>query len=298
MSERTLKPMMSSEEVNAEIERLDAEGRALEEAIREDQGLQSEVPAPSTSSLRPGEAELGESTSARQKLMQTYEQLEGDERFTDEHRAQAAWEAYDKHKAVIETQGRAAREKMLRAADALERKSIPFPTGQGVRTRDVSLLSLTQGERARITERLEHQNATIARMQAAGKNTPSFAEDRPRKILHDEYARGLDTGGPLGGAICRAVIQLATDRGHDVDTIVDEHRKEWERDYLAEAHQTVRQANAVWTKVPMPPYKRPGGPRSPEEAGSRRRSALGLPRKGHTSSGPLFPKQRRRPSWK
>src|SRR5215213_4974308 len=47
----------------------------------------------------------------------------------------------------------AARQKLLESAEDLERSSIPFPGGQSLRTNNVELLSLTQGERARIVER-------------------------------------------------------------------------------------------------------------------------------------------------
>jgi hypothetical protein len=135
-------------------------------------------------------------------------------------------------------------------------------------------------------------------MKAAGKNVPASAEARPANVLREEYARGLDIGGPQGGAICRAVIGLAEDRGMNVDDIVDEHRREWQRDYLQNAQEARIQARSVYSRVPLPNYSRPGGAKSPEEArAGKKRTPFGVPKEA--SSGPLFQKKgRRRPSWK
>jgi hypothetical protein len=224
--------------------------------------------------------------------------LDNDERYTDEHRATAAWQAYDESKSLIEQKAKSAREKLLESADRHELSSLPFPGGQSLRTDDVQLLALSQGERSRIVERLGYEPPNIARMKAAGKNVPASAEARPANVLREEYARGLDIGGPQGGAICRAVIGLAEDRGMNVDDIVDEHRREWQRDYLQNAQEARIQARSVYSRVPLPNYSRPGGAKSPEEArAGKKRTPFGVPKEA--SSGPLFQKKgRRRPSWK
>jgi hypothetical protein len=248
--------------------------------------------------MNSGETLAREVGAVRRDLLRQYESLEGDERYTDEHRASRAWEAYDKAKGTIESKASAAREKLLESADHYERASVPFPAGQSLRTDDVQLLTLTQGERSRIVERLGYKHPSIERMQRAGKRTPSSAEDRPANMLRQEYARGLDVGGPQGGAICRAVIGVAEDRGMNVDDIVDEHRREWQRDYLQNAQEARIQARSVYSRVPSPNYSRPGGAKSPEEArAGKKRTPFGVPKKA--SSGPLFQKKgRRRPSWK
>jgi hypothetical protein len=283
---------MSSEEIQAEIARVDQElAQEPPEPTPSSQGRRSEA-------MNSGETLAREVGAVRRDLLRQYESLEGDERYTDEHRASRAWEAYDKAKGTIESKASAAREKLLESAEDLERSSIPFPGGQSLRTDDVQLLALTQGERSRIVERLGYKHPSIERMQRAGKRTPSSAEDRPANMLRQEYARGLDVGGPQGGAICRAVIGVAEDRGMNVDDIVDEHRREWQRDYLQNAQEARIQARSVYSRVPSPNYSRPGGAKSPEEArAGKKRTPFGVPKKA--SSGPLFQKKgRRRPSWK
>src|SRR5215213_1907777 len=283
---------MSSEEIQAEIERVDQE-LAQEPASPSREPKGSRPP-----SANSGETLAREAQAARHDLIRQYESLDSDERYTDEHRASRAWQAYDESKPLIEQKAKSAREKLLKSADEYELSSLPFPGGQSLRTDDVQLLALSQGERSRIVERLGYENPTIARMKAAGKNVPASAEARPANVLREEYSRGLDIGGPQGGAICRAVIGLAEDRGMNVDDIVDEHRRQWQRDYLQNAQEARIQARSVYSRVPLPNYSRPGGAKSPEEArAGKKRTPFGVPKEA--SSGPLFQKKgRRRPSWK
>src|SRR5829696_5751676 len=281
---------MSSEEIQAEIERVDKE-LAQEPAspLREPKGSRP----PSANS---GETLAREAQAARHDLIRQYESLDSDERYTDEHRASRAWQAYDESKPLIEQKAKSAREKLLKSADEYELSSIPFPGGQSLRTNSVELLSLTQGERARIVERLGYEPPNIARMKAAGKNVPASAEARPANVLREEYARGLDIGGVQGGAICRAVISLAEDRGMSVDDIVDEHRRDWQRQRLQSAQDARIQARSVYSRVPLPSYKRPGGAKSPEEArAGKRRTPFGMPKK---ASSAIQKKGRRKPNWK
>src|SRR5215204_1684204 len=281
---------MSSEEIAAEIARVDAELEKPAEDSRES----SQGRRPST---RGAETLAREAQAARRDLIRQYESLDNDERYTDEHRATAAWQAYDESKPLIEQKANAAREKLLASADEYELSSIPFPGGQSLRTNSVELLSLTQGERARIVERLGYEPPNIARMKAAGKNVPASAEARPANVLREEYARGLDIGGPQGGAICRAVVGLAEDRGMNVDDIVDEHRRQWQRDYLQNAQEARIQARSIYSRVPLPSTGRPGGAKSLEESrAGKRRTPFGAIKKA--SSGPTFPKRKKRPSWK
>jgi hypothetical protein len=286
---------MTSEEIQAEIARVDQElAKPVNDSFASASLEPSQGRVPRANS---GETLAREAQAARRDLIRQYESLDSDERYTDEHRASRAWEAYDKAKGTIESKASAAREKLLESAEDLERSSIPFPGGQSLRTDDVQLLALSQGERSRIVERLSYEHPSIARMKAAGKNVPTSSEDRPASVLREEYARGLDIGGPQGGAICRAVIGLAEDRGMNVDDIVDEHRREWQRDYLQNAQQARIQARSVYSRVPLPSTPRPGGAKSLEESrAGKRRTPFGAIKKA--SSGPTFPKRKKRPSWK
>jgi hypothetical protein len=286
---------MTSEEIQAEIARVDQElAKPVNDSFASASLEPSQGRVPRANS---GETLAREAQAARRDLIRQYESLDSDERYTDEHRASRAWEAYDKAKGTIESKASAAREKLLESAEDLERSSIPFPGGQSLRTDDVQLLALSQGERSRIVERLSYEHPSIARMKAAGKNVPTSSEVRPASVLREEYARGLDIGGPQGGAICRAVIGLAEDRGMNVDDIVDEHRREWQRDYLQNAQQARIQARSVYSRVPLPSTPRPGGAKSLEESrAGKRRTPFGAIKKA--SSGPTFPKRKKRPSWK
>jgi hypothetical protein len=82
---------MSSEEIAAEIARVDAELEKPAEDSRES----SQGRRPST---RGAETLAREAQAARRDLIRQYESLDNDERYTDEHRATAAWQAYDESK--------------------------------------------------------------------------------------------------------------------------------------------------------------------------------------------------------
>jgi hypothetical protein len=279
---------MTPEEIQAEIARVDAE-------LAQEPTAPTEPSRGRTPSTNSGEMLAREAQAARRDLIRQYESLDNDERYTDEHRATAAWQAYDESKPLIEQKANAAREKLLASADEYEMSSIPLPGGQGLRTNNVEILSLTQGERARIIDRINYEHPTIARMKAAGKNVPASAENKPANVLREEYARGLDIGGPQGDAICRAVVGLAEDRGMSVDDIVDAHRRGWQRAYLENAQQQRIQARSVYSRVPLPSSPRPGGAQSPQESrAGKRRTPFGMPKKASAA----IQKKRRKPHWK
>jgi hypothetical protein len=282
---------MSLEELQKENERLDAE---LAKPVQQSSPpVSSQGRAPSTNS---GETLAREVQATRRDLIRQYESLDSDEKYADEYKAEQAWAAYDKARPLLEEKASAAREKLLESAQRLEEQSIPFPASQSLRTNDVQILALTQGERARIVERLSYEHPNITRMKAAGKNVPASAEARPTNVLREEYSRGLDIGGPQGGAICRAVVGLAEDRGMNVHDLVDEHRRPWQRDYLGDAQEARIQARSIYSRVPLPSSPRPGGAKSPAEArAGKRRTPYGVPKK--SSSATTFPKKKR-PSWK
>src|SRR5215211_6228158 len=88
---------MSSEEIQAEIERVDRElARA---SLPPDPTPSTERRVPRTDT---GETLAREAQAARRDLIRQYESLDNDERYTDEHRASRAWEAYDESRPVIE----------------------------------------------------------------------------------------------------------------------------------------------------------------------------------------------------
>jgi len=291
---------MSPEEIQAETERVDAELAQAPMPPAPTSGASSDAGrAPSTSEAR-GETLAREVQAIRRDLLRQYESLDGEEKYTDEHKAEQAWAAYDKAKPLIEEKAKSARERLLESAQHLEHQSIPFPGGQSLRTDDVHLLTLTQGERARIVQRLSYEPPNVARMRAAGKNVPTSSEDKPRDVLRDEFSRALDIGGVQGGAICRAVISLAEDRGMSVDDIVDSHRRDWQRDYLQKAGEARIQARSLYSKVPLPSSKRPGGAQNLEEAAAgKRRTPFGTTKKS-SSAGfeSSFASKRKRPPWK
>jgi hypothetical protein len=176
--------------------------------------------------------------------------LREDTRYTEEHKPERAWAKYEEVRAEIEQLAPEAHKKMLRSAEGLERMSIPTPEGEGLITQDTNKPLLTAHERSRIEGLLSRAK------EAAG---PSGFQEKPVSILSREYERGLNEGGPSGGATVRAVYGLARDLGIDIDSIVDKHRKAHHHGARSDAQDARMRANMVGRSVPEPPFKRGAG---------------------------------------
>jgi hypothetical protein len=233
----------------------------------------------------PGVEEWREVDKLRAKLSATYQALKEDERYAEEYKSERAWAEYETTRAKVEERAPAAREKMLRSAETLERMSIPVPEHQGLITQDTDKLLLTAHERSRLEGLINR-----AERQAKGP-----FKVNPVDILAREYERGLHEGSPGGGATVRAVYELARDWGLDIDAIVDAHRKPRHHGALEDAQQARRHAQMVGRSVPEPPFPHPK--RISQERG--RAGTYGSAQKGFIpqQQGMLFAKKRRR-TWK
>jgi hypothetical protein len=222
---------------------------------------------------------------ARAALSETYRSLAEDERYAPEFKAERAWAAYEQTKAKVDKLAPEARQKMLKSASTLERLSIPTPDGESLTTQSTDKLLLTAHERSRIESLIERRTKATA-----GPFKPDTTE-----VLRAEYERGLDQGGPGGGATCRAVMDLVRDWGHDVDSIVDAHRRPSHRNALKDAEAARMRADLIGSRVPEPPTSlTKQGKQARSATETRSHNILGMP-KGDNK--PLFAKQRRRP-WK
>jgi hypothetical protein len=233
----------------------------------------------------PGVEEWREADKLRANLSAAYQALKEDECYAEAYKSERAWAEYEKTRAKIEELVPAAREKMLRSADTLERLSIPVPEHQGLITKDTDKLLLTAHERSRL-------EGLINRAEQRAKG-PFKA--KPVDILAREYERGLHEGGPGGGATVRAAYELARDWGLDIHAIVDAHRKPRHHGAFEDAQQARRHAQMVSRSVPQPPFPHPE--RISQERG--RAGTYGSAQKGFIpqEKGMLFAKKRRR-SWK
>jgi hypothetical protein len=220
----------------------------MTEAIRPTyEGIQQEARGP-------GVDEWKRADKLRADLSSTYQSLRDDPRYTEEHKAETAWAKYEETRAQVEKLAPEAREKMIRSAEGLERLSIPTPEGEGLITKDTSKLLLTAHERSRI-------EGLLSRAKEVGGQS-GFAQ-KPHAILSREYERGLNEGGPAGGATVRAVYGLARDWGLDIHTIADKHRKAHHHSALEDAQAALMRAEMVGRSVPEPPFKRVRGGTTP-----------------------------------
>jgi hypothetical protein len=230
----------------------------------------------------PGVEEWRRADKLRADLTTTYHSLKEDGRYAPEYKAETAWTKYEETKAQVEQLAREARQKMLRSADGLERQSIPTPEHEGLYTSDTDKLLLTAHERSRL-------EGLLNRAQQSGRGP---FKRNPLDILKAEYGRGLEQGGPGGGATVRAVYGLARDWGLDIETIVDAHRKPHHRGALEDAQRARLRADMVGRSVPEPPFKRgAAGQRTQGRYGDAPVALVAREER------PLF-KGRSRPSWK
>ena len=197
----------------------------------------------------PGSDQWRKADKLRADLTNFYNGLREDERYAQEYKSQRAWEEYQKVREQVEQLAPEARQKMQHSAEGLERMSIPTPEGEGLITKDTNKLLLTSNEYNRL-------QGLINRAEKQVEKIPGF-KAKPVDVLKAEYERALDEGGPGGGATVRAVVQLARDYGHDIDSIVDGRRKSYHRESLAEAEQRRMRAQLVGKSVPQPPFPHP-----------------------------------------
>ena len=235
----------------------------------------------------PGSDEWRKADKLRADLTNLYNSLREDERYAPGFKSQRAWEEYEKVREQVEQLAPEARQKMLKSADNLERLSIPVPEGDGLLTQDTNKLLLTAHAYNRLVGILD-------RAEKQGEKGP-FKRD-PSDILKAEYGRGLSEGGPGGGATVRAVYQLARDRGLDIHTIVDEHRKPLHHGALEDAERARMRANMVGRSVPEPPFPHPRHSQSSEVGTYRNKQKAFIPN-DRTALAKTFQGRRRR-SWK
>jgi hypothetical protein len=184
-------------------------------------------------------------------LRQLYTTLKGDNRYSDEYKAEKAWEAYEAVREKIAGGREKAREMLEAQARLGERFSIPVPDGEALVTSDTTKLLASQNEAARIVRKID-------RIDNSGKGSP-LKPDR-LAVLRQEYGRGLEVGGAQGGIVCRGVLAAADELGVDAHSIVDGFRKDRHRESLERGEHSGRLARTVGGSVPPPPFPRPGRP--------------------------------------
>ena len=221
-------------------------------------------------------------------LYSLYRDLKEDPRYTDEHKAERAWERYEATKGKIEAGKTKAKELLEKQARSAERFSIPVPAEESVTTTDTAKLLASQNEASRIVRKIDRLD---------GNTKGSFKPDR-LETLKTEYGRGLETGGVQGGAICRGVLDAADELGIDRHSVVDSFRKDRHRDSLERAEHAERLAGLIGGKVPEPPFARPGErKRVPGQYGAGS-GALLVPGRETLAPGTASKGKRRRAPWK
>jgi hypothetical protein len=185
-------------------------------------------------------------------LSKFYEQLEADPRYTSEHKAELAWGRYNQAKQKIVEGKTKASEQLANDAAVYHRQSIPFPASEGPITQDSQKILISQSETQRISRKL-------ARMQDA--STGPFRPDLT-SALRQEYERGLEVGGVMGGSLCRAVLAVCDEVGVDADSVVDSFRQPRHRELIERAQHAEYLQNYLGKRVSEPPFKKSGTERA------------------------------------
>ena len=194
----------------------------------------------------PGVEEWRRVDKARAGLPEFYRGLQEDPRITPLARSEKALERYEAVREQAEAESARARELSAEAAKTYRRLSIPTPESEALTTSNTEKLLLTQGEQSRIYRQLDRLESARGPL----KRTPA-------QVLKEEYERGLQVGGPQGGAICRAVYEIARDTGADIDSIVDEHRRDSHRRALEDAQNAEMRLQLIGKSVSKPPFPHP-----------------------------------------
>jgi hypothetical protein len=89
------------------------------------------------------------------KLRTLYRTLKEDPRYTNEHKAEQAWQRYEAAKEKIVANKEKAREGLQKQVHSGKRFSIPMPEGEHLITTDTAKLLASQNEASRIVRKLE-----------------------------------------------------------------------------------------------------------------------------------------------
>jgi hypothetical protein len=223
------------------------------------------------------------------KLRALYATLKEDPRYSEKHKAQQAWKAYEAAKEKIAGGREKAKELLEKQARSAERFSIPVPAEESVTTTDTAKVLASQNEASRIVRKVD-------RLDSNGKAGP-FKPDR-LEVLRTEYGRGLETGGVQGGAICRGVLDAAEEFGIDRHSIVEPFRKDRHRESFERAEHVERLAGLIGGEVPEPPFAKPGERKRVPGQYGHGSGVLLLPGRETLAPGTTSRGKRRRAPWK
>lgn len=106
---------------------------------------------------------------------------------------------------------------------------------------------ISQNESARLSRKL-------ARMQ--DQATGPFRSDLT-SALREEYERGLELGGVMGGSLCRAVLAVCDEVGVDADSVVDGFGAQRHRELIERAQHAEYLQDYLGKRVSPPPYPKP-----------------------------------------
>jgi hypothetical protein len=180
------------------------------------------------------------------RLAETYRSLEGDPRYSESHKAEQMWAAYDREGEHIQAAGEKARELLERDARGHEMRAIPRPKGENVTNLSAERLSLAQAEAARIVRKTQ-------RIQSAqGPFKQSTAD-----VLREEYARGIEAGGVEGVAICKGTLMAADELGISAEEFLDSLRTPEQMAELDKGRRARMMAQSISKRIPEPPLRRP-----------------------------------------
>jgi hypothetical protein len=190
----------------------------------------------------PGVAEWRKADKARDDLSATYQSLRDDPRYTEEHKASQMWAAYESESERIQAAGEKARELLEREAKGHEMMAMPRPKGENIFSLSTEKLLAAQNEAARIVRTMER------RQSAPGPFKPNTAS-----VLKEEYARGIDTGGAEGTAICKGALMAADELGISAEEFLNDLRTPEQMEALDKAERCRRMAFSIPNNVPRPP---------------------------------------------
>ncbi len=186
-----------------------------------------------------------EADGAERMYRYNVDKIESDPDLTDDAKHRKLLDLYADQAPRIEDKKRAARQALLKAAEAAEKNSWPRVKGATLDPGDASDLIAAQNV----------ENAVVADYRELKKkadaNKLPFAPDTA-DYLRARYKAGLETGGVAGTALVRGVIGAANRLGVSVEEVVGPLRSQREVEALERAQRLMSMSDVISTKVSLP----------------------------------------------
>jgi hypothetical protein len=188
-----------------------------------------------------------------QRINRELERISENEDLNEEAKERMAQEVLDKYEPKISEAYKSAKEKVEASAESSYRFSIPMPgdskTLATTRAADASEVLAIQNETTALiarAEQLKTKASASDRSHARGNDGIRLSYDPAQRVLKDAFDKAMVDGGIQGKITGLAVVKAADALGVDVESIVEDHRRQVHYNALNDMHHFQR----AWRTLP------------------------------------------------